>query len=102
MEPLKYQPEGDPVSHEITAEVIGEEGCGMTFLVRSDGAEIGEVDVELLADASGFVSGVGPGEKINNGYLRPASFAIASCLKERNPAFRELYDLNDQLLAPLQ
>lgn len=96
MEPLLYQPDGDPFAHVITAELVQEEGSGLIFAVSSDGETIGEVDVDLVSPETGFVSGVGPGEKINNGYLRPASFAIAACLGERNPDFRMLYDFNDE------
>ena len=96
MEPLIYQPEGDAYPHEITADVLLEADGGITFIVRSDGEEIGEVDVEILHEDMGFVSGVGPGERINNGYLRPASMAIAACLHERDPRFRELFDINNE------
>jgi hypothetical protein len=100
MEPLYYQPKGDPLPHAITVEVIQEEGSGLVFMVSSDGEQIGEVDVEILGGESGFVTGVGPGEKINNGYLRPASFAIASCIRESHPLFRRLYDVEDNPITP--
>lgn len=99
MEPLIYQPEGDTVPHEITAEIRDADDNGLIFVVRSDGEEIGEVDVELLHEDFGFVTGVGPGEKINNGYLRPASMAIAECLLEGHPKF-QLYDLNNEPITP--
>jgi hypothetical protein len=98
MQPRYYQPEGDPSAHEITAELVQEEGFGLMFRVAADGEEIGEVDVDLLPDGSGFISGVGPGEKINNGYLNAASLVIASCLKDRDPNFITLYDINDEPL----
>jgi hypothetical protein len=100
MEPQFYQPEGDPSVHEITAEIVQEEGSGLIFEVRSDGETIGEVDVDLLSSELGFVTGVGPGEKINNGYLRPASFVIASCLADRHPGVK-LFDINDEPIGPL-
>jgi len=101
MEPLLYKPEGDPLTHEITAELVSEEGTGLIFLVRSDGEAIGEVDVEMRSEElMGYVSGVGPGEKINNGYLRPASFVILSCLTDRNPLFERLYDVDNEPLEP--
>jgi hypothetical protein len=97
-----HQPEGDPFQHEITAELAQDEGIGLTFVVSSDGEAIGEVDVDILPEGRGFISGVGPGEKINNGYLKPASFVIASCLRDRDPKFSGLYDINDELISPLQ
>lgn len=100
MEPLLYQPEGEPFPHQITADVILEGDGGLTFIIRSDGEDIGEVDVEMPHADWGFVSGVSPGEKINNGYLRPATLAIAACLYERNHEFRELFDVNDEHVTP--
>lgn len=82
MEPIHYQPEGDPISHSITAEVVAIDGIGLTFRIRSDGEEIGEIDLEELPSQVAFISGVGPGEKINNGYLKPASQAVKACLGE--------------------
>lgn len=99
MKPLYYQPEGDPVRHELTAEVTLEEGGGLTFIVKSDGEEIGEVDVEVLSDKLAFISGVGPGEKINNGYLGPASLAVLSCMREEFYFDRlQLFDIDNQPL----
>jgi len=98
MTPQLYQPEGDPSPHVITAEVVEDLGGGLLFLVRSDGKEIGEVDVDRAGDHTAFISGVGPGEHINNGYLRPASFVIASCMLDQDPEFKTLYDINDEPL----
>lgn len=95
---VTYQPDGDS-PHEITAEVAEEEGEAFIFRIQSDGEEIGEVDVELLSPEAGFISGVGPGEKINNGYLRPASLAIATCLKGEFPQLRNLFDFNNELIS---
>jgi hypothetical protein len=100
MEPLLYQPDGDPIPHEITAEVIEEEagGSALIFSVKSDGEKIGEVDVWLQGNGEGFISGVSEEEKINNGYLRPAAFVIAACLHERNPAFKNFIQTENQLI----
>lgn len=100
MEPLLYQPDGDPLAHEITAEIIEEEdnGSALIFLVKSDGERVGEVDVWILNNGEGFISGVSEEEKINNGYLRPASLAITACLREINPAFKDLVSTEDQLI----
>jgi len=98
MEAILYQPEGDPIPHEVTAEVADEDGSGLIFRIRSDGEEIGEVDVELLSHETGFVSGVGPGERINNGYLAPATLAIQACLEGKYPKFRNLFDIDNELL----
>jgi hypothetical protein len=101
MQPVFYQPEGDPFPHLITAEILDEDPHGAVFLVRSDGEELGEVDIDLLCDERGFVSAVGPGEKINNGYLRPACFAIVNCLAEREKDFEGLYSLDDEVILHL-
>lgn len=99
MEPLHYQPEGDPIAHQITAELAMHEGTGLTFRVRSDGEEIGELDVELISDKLGFLSGVGQGEKLNNGYLGPASLAVLACMREDYYFFHlQLFDIEDQPL----
>jgi hypothetical protein len=99
MEPLPYQPESEPITHQVTAELVLDEGSGLTFRVRSDGEEIGEVDVELISDKLAFVSGVGVGEKINNGYLVMASLAVRTCLREDYFSNRlELIDIDDQLI----
>jgi hypothetical protein len=99
MEPLHYQPEGDPIAHQITAELVLDEESALTFRVMSDGEEIGEVDVQLISDKLAFVSGVGIGEKINNGYLVPASLAVRACLREDYFSDRlELFDIDDQLI----
>lgn len=98
MEPLIYHPESDPFPHQIIAELALDEGRGMTFRIKSDGEDIGEVDLEVVSDYEGFISGVGPGEKINNGYLRPASLAILACLREDYLGFNrfQLFDIEDQ------
>jgi hypothetical protein len=101
MKSVSYQPEGDPSSHEVTAEVLDQDPHGALFSVWADGIEIGEVDIDLLDDERGFVSGVGPGEKINNGYLRPACFAIVACLAEREPKFQGIYDLDEEVILHL-
>ena len=98
MTPQFYQPEGDPVPHKITAELVSEIGWGLLYLVRSDGEEIGEVDVDIAGEHSAFISGIGPGDKINNGYFKPASLVIGSCLKDRDPDFKTLYDFNNEPL----
>jgi hypothetical protein len=99
VEPLLYQPEGDPIVHQISAELALHEGMGLTFKIRSDGEEIGEIDVELASDEIGFISGNGPGEAINNGYLTPASLAVLSCLREDHCFDRiQLFDIDDQPL----
>ena len=100
MTPRLYQPEGDPTPHLITAELVEDLGGGLLFLVLSDGMEIGEVDVDRAGKHSAFISGVGPGEKINNGYLRPASLVIASCMADVDPKFETLYDIYDEPLQP--
>jgi len=100
MEPIVYHPEGDPFPHHIVAEVVEAEGSGLVCSINSDGEEIGQVDVELLDEQHGFISGIGPGKKINNGFLQPASLAIAACLGERDPRFKVLYDINDDPIGP--
>jgi hypothetical protein len=89
-ESIIYQPEGDLSPHEITADVLEDEGNALTFSVKSDGEAIGEVDVYLSSVEKGFISGVGPGDKINNGYLRPASLVIAACMQNRDFRFTKL------------
>lgn len=101
MEPLHYQPEGDPIAHQITAEQVLVEGNGRNFKIRSDGEEIGDIDVELASDELGFITGIGPRERkrINNGYLGPASLAVLACLREDHNFDRlKLFDIEDQPL----
>ena len=100
MTPQLYQPEGDSFAHVITAEVVEDLGGGLLFLVMSDGKQIGEIDVDRAGDHSAFISGVGTGEHINNGYLRPASFVIASYMRDLDPEFKTLYDINNEPLKP--
>lgn len=101
MEAFQYQPDGETVAHEITAEILTEDRNGAVFNVRSDGEVIGEVDVDLLSKTAGFVSAVGPGEKINNGYLRPACFAIVACIAEHHPDFKGIYSIDDEVILNL-
>lgn len=99
MEPIKFQPESDPISHSITAELIAIDGIGLTFRIRSDGEDIGEIDLEELPNQIAFISGVGPGEKINNGYLRPASQAVKACLREDlSHTNTVVFDINNELI----
>ncbi len=97
MEPIKFQPAGETSSHLITAEVAEAENSWITFLIKSDGEGIGDVDIQLISDGSGFICGVGPGERINNGYLSPASLAIAEYMRDGNPDFI-LFDIEDELV----
>lgn len=101
MEPYHYQPKGEAASHKITAEVVDEDEHGAVFRIRSDDEEIGEVDLDLLSETAGFVSAVSPGEKINNGYLRPACFVIVSCMAERRPDFQGVYSVDDEVILNL-
>lgn len=103
MEPIIYRREGDPLEHSITAEIVTElecgNGIGLTFRVKDGQEEIDDVDVEVISAETAFISGVGPGEKINNGYLLPASRAIAACMHEDYPTrfgHTSLFGLDDQ------
>jgi hypothetical protein len=97
MTPHLYQPEGDPVAHIITAEIIEELGSSLLFLVKSDGEGIFEVDVDNAGKHSAFISGVEAGKQIN-GYLGPASLVIASCMLDKDQDFDTLYDLDNEPL----
>jgi hypothetical protein len=67
---------------ELTAAIIYEDDHSLTFEVRDGDRLIGEIDVELPSDSLGFISGISEQEEINNGYLGPASLAVAEFLRQ--------------------
>ncbi len=83
-------------NRECSAEIIYEAYPEVSFLVRNNGQKLGEVDVHLLDQESGFVSGVSHEPQLRNGYMRPAALAVKACLKGRYPNFDTLFDLNNR------
>lgn len=61
---------------------------------------IGDIDVELLASKDksvAFITGLSEHEKINNGYLVPASLAVAACLREEFPGIKFFNIENEEI-----
>jgi hypothetical protein len=86
-----------PDSPSLRAEILREESSSFTFEIFEGDESLGEIDVESLSEESGFISGLGEGEKLNNGYLSAASLAVAEYFKKEVDSFK-LFDIEDKLI----
>jgi hypothetical protein len=83
-----------PNSPDLQVRIVEESENGLLCMVSLHGEDLGEVDIDIISNESGFISA----EALDKGYLRPASLAIAAFLRERDRPVKELYDIEDQLI----